>query len=146
MVKSNIETYLRIKPSETTDETNHNTTSSDIIYNVKNSSSLELKVPDEMRRGGYVNNLKKAYDFKFTGIFDRDSPQEEIFNNIGEKVIKNSLQGYNNTVFCYGQTGSGKTFTMCGSKIWKERGIIPRILVDLFKRVRNIKNYSYRYI
>jgi len=54
-----------------------------------------------------------------------------------------SIEGYNNTVFCYGQTGSGKTFTMCGSKVWKERGLIPRIVVDLFKEIKSIKNYVY---
>ena len=32
---------------------------------------------------------------------------------------------------------------MCGSKNWKERGLIPRLLVELFKRIREIKNYSY---
>lgn len=32
---------------------------------------------------------------------------------------------------------------MCGSKVWKERGLIPRILIELFKQVRNIKNYQY---
>jgi kinesin family protein 6/9 len=136
MVKSNIETYLRIKPPKNIED------SPELLYEIKSSNFLELKIPDEMRKG-YVNNLKRTYEFKFNGIFDKNSQQEEIFNNIGQKVIKNSLQGYNNTVFCYGQTGSGKTFTMCGSKIWKERGIIPRILIELFKQIRNIKNYSY---
>jgi kinesin family protein 6/9 len=53
------------------------------------------------------------------------------------------LKGYNNTVFCYGQTGSGKTFTMCGSKAWKERGLIPRIIVDLFKQIKSSTDYIY---
>jgi kinesin family protein 6/9 len=134
MVKSNIETFLRIKPNQ--DE------NSDIPHEIKNTNIIEVKIPDEMRKG-YVNNLKKVYEFKFNGIFDKNAQQEELFNLIGQKVIKNSLQGYNNTVFCYGQTGSGKTFTMCGSKVWKERGMIPRILVELFKQVRNSKKYSY---
>jgi kinesin family protein 6/9 len=90
-----------------------------------------------------VNNLKKNYEFKFNGIFDSSVSQDQVFEQIGQKIIKNSLLGYNNTVFCYGQTGSGKTFTMCGSKQWKERGLIPRILIDLFKSVRKIKDYSY---
>jgi kinesin family protein 6/9 len=32
---------------------------------------------------------------------------------------------------------------MCGSKIWKERGLIPRILIDIFQQVKQSKNYSY---
>ena len=32
--------------------------------------------------------MKKFYDFKFTGIFDKKSTQEEIYESIGQKVIK----------------------------------------------------------
>ena len=32
---------------------------------------------------------------------------------------------------------------MCGRKNWKERGFIPRILIDLFKTTREIKNYNF---
>jgi kinesin family protein 6/9 len=87
--------------------------------------------------------MKKTYDFQFNGIFEQNSSQEEIFEIIGKKIIKKSIEGYNNSVFCYGQTGSGKTFTMCGSKNWKERGLIPRILIELFKTIREIKNYTF---
>ena len=151
MVKSNIETFLRIKknlnPENYTSgniHTDSHSYSNELNYEIKNKDRniVEVKVPEEMRKG-YVNNLKKSYEFKFNEIFNQDTTQEEIFTNIGQKVIKNSLQGYNNTVFCYGQTGSGKTFTMCGSKVWKERGLIPRMLIDIFKQIRKIKNYSY---
>lgn len=53
------------------------------------------------------------------------------------------MKGYNNTIFCYGQTGSGKTFTMCGSKVWKERGIIPRMIIDLFKHIKSAQDCVY---
>jgi kinesin family member 6/9 len=151
MVKSNIETFLRIKKNLNSENltgsnfhTDSNSNSNELNYEIKNKDKniLEVRVPEEMRKG-YVNNLKKSYEFKFNEIFDQDTTQEEVFNNIGQKVIKNSLQGYNNTVFCYGQTGSGKTFTMCGSKVWKERGLIPRMLIDIFKQIRKIKNYTY---
>jgi len=125
-------------------------------YDIKDKT-IDIKVPDDLRKG-YVNNLKKSYDFKIDGIFDTNSSQEDIFNKIGKKVVKkyilfylplfitqnqSSIEGYNNTVFCYGQTGGGKTFTMCGSKVWKERGLIPRFIVDLFKQIKSIKNYEY---
>lgn len=146
MVKSNIETYLRIRPCNNSSGNNNSISNyedtNELIYDIRNSNLLEVRVPDDMRKG-YVNNLKRTYDFKFNEIFDKSAQQEEIFNKIGQKVIKNSLEGYNNTVFCYGQTGSGKTFTMCGSKAWKERGLIPRILVELFKQVRKVENYTY---
>jgi kinesin family protein 6/9 len=148
MVKSNIETFLRIKKYLNSENNPHNShasdTPSELNYETKNKEKnfIEVKVPEEMRKG-YVNNLKKSYEFKFNEIFNQETTQEDVFYNIGQKVIKNSLQGYNNTVFCYGQTGSGKTFTMCGSKVWKERGIIPRMLIDIFKQIRKIKNYHY---
>lgn len=125
-------------------------------YDIQDKT-IDIKVPDDLRKG-YVNNLKKSYDFKIDGIFDTNSSQEDIFNKIGKKVVKkyllfylplfitqnqSSIEGYNNTVFCYGQTGGGKTFTMCGSKVWKERGLIPRFIVDLFKQIKSIKNYEY---
>ena len=157
MVKSHIETFLRIRPSEyVIGQINSNsmtsreysdrydviTDSNEMNYEVNNNNLIEIKLPEEMRKG-YVNNLKRTYEFKYDGVFDITSSQEDIFECVGEKVIKNSIEGYNNTVFCYGQTGSGKTFTMCGSKQWKERGLIPRILIDLFKQIKTAKDYSY---
>ena len=161
-MKSNIETYLRLKPLLPSDYTNSPNNNNTIIYeqpldpnnqdnimypNIdyqlsKNNNLITIQIPDDLRRG-YVNNLKKSYDFKFTDVFLPTTTQEEIFTKIGKNIINNSLEGYNNTVFCYGQTGSGKTYTMCGSKNWKERGIIPRLLVELFKSIRSIKTYSY---
>lgn len=79
MVKSNIETYLRIKPS------NENS-SAQVLYEIKNKNCLDLKIPEDMRKG-YVNNLKRTYDFKFNGIFDKNSAQEEVYEKIGKKVI-----------------------------------------------------------
>jgi hypothetical protein len=51
------------------------------------TTSLEIKIPDEQRKG-YVNNLKKNYDFKFSGVFDKKTSQDDIFEKIGAKVIK----------------------------------------------------------
>lgn len=160
-MKSNIETYLRLKPllsneinhynnnhqesfisNNNYNELNNELSLGSIEYEIGNSGYINIHVPEEMRKG-YVNNMKKSYDFKFNDIFEQNSTQEEVFDKIGNKVITNSLEGYNSTVFCYGQTGSGKTYTMCGSKNWKERGLIPRLLVELFKRIREIKDYSY---
>ena len=170
-MKSNIETYLRLKPliingisTQQNNNSNNNSTFSS-LYNIniqnefqnqqnlienqimdyslnQSKNQISIHIPDEMRKG-YVNNMKKSYDFQFNGIFEQNSSQEEIFEIIGKKIIKKSIEGYNNSVFCYGQTGSGKTFTMCGSKNWKERGLIPRILIDLFKTTREIKNYNF---
>lgn len=48
--------------------------------------------------------------------------------------------GFNVTILAYGQTGSGKTHTMGTSEtaetmLSEERGIIPRLVADLFERI-----------
>ena len=57
-----------------------------MIYESTNTN-LEIRIPDEQRKG-YVNNLKKMYDFKFSGVLDKKTTQDDIFEKIGAKVIK----------------------------------------------------------
>eukprot|EP00731_Ephydatia_muelleri_P027714 Em0019g587a len=84
---------------------------------------------------GVVNNKKETFSFKFSHVFDQDSRQEDIFENVAKGVIDNCLQGYNGTIFAYGQTGSGKTFTITGgAERYNDRGIIPRAISYLFQQ------------
>ena len=55
-----------------------------------------------------------------------------------------ALAGYNACIFAYGQTGSGKSFSMMGTD--DNKGIIPRLCEELFKRFENNKdpNLSYK--
>ena len=32
---------------------------------------------------------------------------------------------------------------MCGSKLWNERGLIPRIIIEIFQQIKAIKNTYY---
>ena len=149
-MQSNIETYLRLKPILYEKCTNKDIKNKMIKYEIdKDNNKIEIQIPNEYN-SGYINNSKKSYEFKFTGIFEPDSTQEEIFNKIGNKIINSSLEGYNSTLFCYGQTGSGKTYTICGKnssninieKIGNspERGIIPRLLISFFDKIRKRQN------
>ena len=149
-MQSNIETYLRLKPILYEKCANKDIKSRMIKYEIdKDNNKIEIQIPNEYN-SGYINNSKKSYEFKFTGIFEPDSTQEEIFNKIGNKIINSSLEGYNSTLFCYGQTGSGKTYTICGKnssninieKIGNspERGIIPRLLISFFDKIRQRQN------
>ena len=76
--------------------------------------------------------------FNFDAVKGEDSTQEELFSQVGKKVVETSIQGYNGTVFAYGQTGSGKTFTMNGpgegsaEAVHNLRGIMPRCFEHLF--------------
>lgn len=47
------------------------------------------------------------------------------------------------TVMCYGQTGAGKTFTITGAtESYKNRGIIPRALSQIYKEVEDRPEYA----
>ena len=155
-MKSNIETYLRLKPLLNEENNNNKNIKSKMIkYEIeedKNKSKIFIQVPKEYNIG-YADNSKKSYEFKFTGIFEPNASQEEIFNKIGTKIINPSLEGYNSTLFCYGQTGSGKTYTICGNNnnntkknlSSSERGIIPRLLVSFFNKIKEKQNENNNY-
>ena len=54
---------------------------------------------------------------------------------MGKKILAQIMAGYSTALFAYGQTGSGKTTSMMGDPISPtERGILPRLLDDLFAR------------
>ena len=74
--------------------------------------------------------------FKFSGGILHDATQEQVYAALGAGMVSSVLQGVNATVMCYGQTGAGKTFTMTGGHgSYRHRGLVPRALADLFKRL-----------
>jgi len=79
--------------------------------------------------------------------FDSDSPhfvsQEDIFEDLGQKVLENAWKGYNASIFSYGQTGSGKTFSTFGSP--SDPGIVPRLCRELFARIDRNKGQDTIY-
>ncbi|CAE7190037.1 KIF13B [Symbiodinium pilosum] len=51
------------------------------------------------------------------------------------------MDGFNNCLFAYGQTGSGKTHSVLGADDPPEnRGLLPRILLELFKRIETTRS------
>ena len=75
--------------------------------------------------------------FKYDKIFNTDSQQSQIYENVGKRIVDDVMEGYNGTIFAYGQSGSGKTYTMYGPDIFDDiyKGIIPRIVEDIFNYV-----------
>jgi hypothetical protein len=116
--KASVQVAVRIRPI------NSRELSSDVITDVQNNS-VHIKNPTD----------RKKKNFNFDYAFDYDTPQETIFEHIGEKVISNAYSGYNCCVFAYGQTGTGKSFAMMGSPT--EPGLIPRICQALYERQSN---------
>ena len=77
--------------------------------------------------------------FKYDKIFKADAVQNEIYEYVGKRIVGDVMEGYNGTIFAYGQSGSGKTYTMYGPDIFDDmyKGIIPRIVEDIFNYVEN---------
>ncbi|KAK6464378.1 P-loop containing nucleoside triphosphate hydrolase protein [Scheffersomyces coipomensis] len=130
-----IDPYITINPSNSP----HNTS-------ISNSSSLL----DEF------NNYKT---FKVDQIYGPQADQDLVFEKVVSPLFNDFLMGYNVTVLAYGQTGTGKTYTMCGNpeelnQNYNEEfedgglefndnvGIIPRVLVELFKKLNRNKDFE----
>ena len=85
---------------------------------------------------GAVVHQREERTFKFSGGILHDATQEQVYAALGAGMVSSVLQGVNATVMCYGQTGAGKTFTMTGGHgSYRHRGLVPRALADLFKRL-----------
>lgn len=52
-------------------------------------------------------------NFSFDRVFDADSTQEDIFEEL-EQLITSVCDGFNVCIFAYGQPGSRQTFSMEG--------------------------------
>eukprot|EP00913_Durusdinium_trenchii_P035728 g33432.t1 len=91
---------------------------------------------------GMVQCLEPPRRFAFDGVLGHDSPQEEVFELLGQRVAEHTLSGYNGSIYVYGQTGSGKTYTMQGAvdsvqsmHHEDKRGLMCRILDYIFAEI-----------
>lgn len=100
---SPIEVFLRIRPSSN----KHN---DDYFYiDDIDESKITFRAKSTINDSNLnVNNSKTKHSFKFNGILNSETKQDEVFHHIGAPAVNNVLQGLNSTVFAYGQTGSGK--------------------------------------
>jgi len=91
-INSTIQVYARLRPSP-------KLAKSQITLD-PTSSRIEFRVPKESA-SGYINNKKEIYEFKFNQLFDTNTKQEEIFEQIAKPVVDSVLEGYNGTIFAY---------------------------------------------
>ncbi|XP_041817117.1 kinesin-1 heavy chain-like [Chelmon rostratus] len=74
--------------------------------------------------------------YYFDRVFQSNTTQEQFYNAVAQKIVRDVLEGYNGTIFAYGQTSSGKTHTMEGKLHDPEMmGVIPRIVQDIFNYI-----------
>lgn len=80
----------------------------------------------------------------FDRIFDMQTHQQQVFDEVGRPILNNILDGFNGTIMAYGQTSSGKTHTMQGYDMNNrdQKGLIPRIVTLCLCR---LKIYSQQY-
>ena len=111
---------------------------------IDDENRLEFDIPRD-ENAGFVNNSKEKFDYRFGKVFDDQTRQETVFEQVASPVIMSALEGYNGTMFAYGQTGSGKTFTITGgTERYVDRGIIPRTLSMIFNEFSKRTEYDYK--
>lgn len=94
-----IQVYCRIRP---VDESKANY----LIDKSFEQSVLHFRKPRSIEAGP-VNNSIESYNFPFTGVFDQNVDQDEVFERCAKKCVMSAIEGYNSTIFAYGQSGSG---------------------------------------
>lgn len=112
------------------------------------SGANECVTVDEKTGSVFVNDRT----FHFDGVFGTNCSQEYVYAKSVREMLNSSFEGYNTTIFAYGQTGSGKTYTMgtgCENVSGEQRGILPRMISDLFEHLDSeveksaAEGYSY---
>ena len=127
----------------------------------ENERNTTIETFEEDKTKIILSKNNKRFISNFDRIFPENSTQENIYNFINP-ILESIYKGINSTILAYGQTGSGKTFTMFGEdftmnennilqKLKKDKfnflidtnfvvdpfktsnGIIPRLILDLFK-------------
>ncbi|KAK4464987.1 kinesin-like protein KIF22 [Cladorrhinum samala] len=83
-------------------------------------------------------NEAEEFSFAFNSVYDLATSQESLFTSEVAPHVKSLFQGLDVTIFAYGVTGTGKTHTMRGGLRLAERGVIPRLLSNVFRRGRKI--------
>ena len=124
--KHRVGVFVRIKPTDRF--------ARETIELLPDTNSLNIHTRKEGHRG-YINNQVLDWHFTTDGVLHNAS-QEEVYAKCASRLVKLTLNGFNNTLFAYGQTGSGKTYTMTGTTgNFQHRGIIPRAISELYKDI-----------
>ncbi|KAK9743793.1 Kinesin motor domain [Popillia japonica] len=78
--------------------------------------------------------------FKTDGVFYNNT-QSEVYDTIVPELLEHVIKGRHGIIFCFGQTGTGKSLTTIGiENSYEDRGIIPRLITNLFGLRDEFKN------
>ncbi|XP_028650066.2 LOW QUALITY PROTEIN: kinesin-like protein KIF18A [Erpetoichthys calabaricus] len=85
-----------------------------------------------------TRKANKDAQFVFDNVFDENSTQADIFDNLMKGMLDGFLNGYNCTVLAYGATGAGKTHTMLG--LPSDPGVMYLTMKELYSRIDLLKD------
>ena len=119
--------------------------------------SVHLPKNDDQLKG-FINNQQQDWSFPLDKVdhiatsmtassqyitlisiqFLHNASQEVVYSECASEMTSKVLDGFNGTILAYGQTGAGKTYTMTGghSQSYRQRGIVPRAISQVFSEVR----------
>lgn len=100
---------------------------------------LKVEIPDDAEPSFLHHHETGTIGFEFNHIFDENATQEDVYAKVVSNKVRDSIDGVNTTLFTYGQTGSGKTYSAFGGESFRSRGIIPRLLSQLFSEIASLR-------
>jgi hypothetical protein len=92
----------------------------------------------------FNSSAETLKQFRFDAVYDWNSKQSEIYEEVMRPLVNSVLEGFNGTIFAYGQTGTGKTYTMEGVRDDPERkGVIPNSFSQIFSHIARTTDKQY---
>jgi len=90
------------------------------------------------------HGTKPVVFYNFKQVFDENTDQKMIFDNVCLNLVKDALDGKNGLLFTYGITSSGKTHTLTGRA--NNPGLLPRTLDAIFNSIREnqARKFSFK--
>ncbi|KAL2890875.1 kinesin family member 22 [Ceratocystis lukuohia] len=73
-------------------------------------------------------------EFALDGVYSHKVSQEVFFNSEAHADAKHLFQGKDVTYIAYGSSGTGKTHTIRGGLKLEDRGLIPRLMSNIYRR------------
>ena len=137
----NIKVVVRVRPFNSREHARN----AKCVVSMKGNQTVLKQVAATDAKGKAVKGVEGpktfAFDRSYWSFDKKDESyagQDNLFDDLGQPLLDNAFQGYNNCIFAYGQTGSGKSYSMMG--YGDEEGVIPRICRDMFRRIDGIQN------
>ncbi|KAF8540911.1 kinesin family protein [Trichophaea hybrida] len=132
----NIKVVVRVRPFNSREKER----GAKCIVQMKGTQTVLTPPPgaEKTGKGGAKDHGPKVFNFdRSYWSFSKNDPtyagQDNLYQDLGEPLLDNAFEGYNNCIFAYGQTGSGKSYSMMG--YGQEYGVIPKICQYMFERI-----------